>query len=288
MHDQASAIRLLLIALILVFGLSCTDGSPLTEPTASEQEAPEMAIVPGMEVGLVSTTGFGLLSRQEVDLEAPGGGTLVTVGDVELGEEVTIFWRRTIEQEIEAENPTPVTGVGTPTSTPITEIVVQEGTIVATGLDNAHDVLFPFYWQPGRTETDTSLIWLSEEAFSQLSQTRRTAWTPDVLTRVSQLPLEMVRDIEQKAEAEPFSLNAEPDFESYQLLLNGERVQLRAIRAYDDFGNAYIILADPRNPLILEFTFNAISTGVIGLDVGVWTLIKATFSGYRVREITMP
>jgi hypothetical protein len=46
-------------------------------------------------------------------------------------------------------------------------------------------------------------------------------------------------------------------------------VDVEALKAHDDFGNEYIIVADERNPLIVSFTFNAVSTGVIGIDVGV-------------------
>lgn len=273
---------------ILIVTLGCGISTPFAETptTATATSIPDLA--PGMEIGLVGTTGFGLISRGEVDPDVPGGGTWVTIDEVEPGQEITISWRRTVEREVEPDEPTPVTGVGTPSPTPVTESVSEEGVIVSTGLDGAHGVLLPLYWQPDTAQTDTSLIWLSQEAFAELRESRSTRWSPDVLTRFSQFSLETIREIEDKVDEEEFSLNAEADFVSYEISVNGERVELQAIKAYDDFGNEYVILADERNPLIVSFTFNAVSTGVIGIDVGVWTLIKATFSGYRVLEINAP
>jgi hypothetical protein len=241
-----------------------------------------------MEIGLVGTTGFGLVARDEVDPGSPDGGTLITVEDVEPGEQATVSWRRTVEEEIEPEEPTPVTGIGTPTPTPVTRAVSEEGKIAVTGVERAHEVLLPLYWDPGTTQTETSLIWLSQEAFTELSETRQTRWSPDVLTRFSLLSMEMVQQIEERTDEEDFSLNAEPELVSYEFSVNGEDVRVEAIQAYDDFGNEYIILDNERNPLIVQFTFNAVSTGVIGIDAAVWTLIKATFSGYRIVEIETP
>lgn len=80
-------------------------------------------------------------------------------------------------------------------------------------------------------------------------------------------------------------LRVEPDFVTFELDVNGQDTAVQAIQAFDDFGNEYVILDNLQNPLILKFTYNAVSTGAIGIDVGIWTLIKAVFSGYQIVEI---
>ena len=179
--------------------------------------------------------------------------------------------------------------MGEETPTPETELVEETGKITATGLDDAHAALLPLYWRTGETTTVTSAMVLSGEAFAELSETRETAWSPDVLTRMSRLSEEAIEAIEAGvAEAEEVTLTAEAEFVEFDLSVDGETTAVQAIDAYDTFGNAYTILAAERNPLILEFTFDAVSTGFAGIDAGLWSLIKTVFSGYRVASIASP
>lgn len=63
---------------------------------------------------------------------------------------------------------------------------------------------------------------------------------------------------------------------------------MQVIDAYDTFGNAYEILANAENPLVVKFIYDAVSTGFAGIDAGVWTLIKSVFSGYQIASIDVP
>lgn len=128
-------------------------------------------------------------------------------------------------------------------------------------------------------------MWLSSEAFSQLKDTRETRWSADALTRISNLPRQVLDEIDEAAAEREIYLRAEPDFLTFEVRVNGRETTVQAIQAFDDFGNEYVILDNAQNPLILKFTYNAVSTGAIGIDVGIWTLIKALFSGYQVVEI---
>lgn len=58
-----------------------------------------------------------------------GRHRLVTIVALDSDREVTVSWHGTEERVVSSEDPTPVTGVGTPTPTPLTEIVAVEGTI---------------------------------------------------------------------------------------------------------------------------------------------------------------
>jgi hypothetical protein len=274
-----------MLALLLLATVGCTGLVTPNRDTAIPVTAVP-ALSPGMEIGLVSTAMMGQFGRNQVNPDEPGGGMLVTVQEITTGESVTIGWRRTETRAVEPAQPTPVVGVGTPSPTPVQETVTVEGTITATGLRDAQDAYLPLYWQEsGRSTTDTSLLWLSQQAFQELKTTRRTRWTPDIMTRLSLLPLIVLRQLEEEATDREIYLEAEADFVTYELLVNGERTAVQAIKAYDTFGNEYLILDNEDNPLILKFTFNVMTTGAIGIDAGVWLLIKSVYSGYQVVHI---
>lgn len=242
----------------------------------------------GMEIGLGFTRFGGLATPSEVDPDEPGGGRLVTVDAAEPGQEVTISWRQTVERETPpTEQPT--VGVGEDTPTPGVEIVEESGTITAVGLDDAHQTFLPMFWQPGETTTDTSAIWLSREAYRELRETRETAWSKDVLTRISWVGKEVQERIDSAAEnVDEVVLEAEADFVEYELTRDGQRITVEAIQAYDSFGNEYVIVANETNPLVVQFTYDAVSVGLTGFDTGLWSLIKAVFSGYQVVSLDAP
>jgi hypothetical protein len=278
------AFRSFWFLLLMLLTAACTETLPLNRP-APAPAATVPALSPGMEIGLVSTTLVGQFARGSVNADEPGGGMLVTVQEVTPGRSVTIGWRRTEAREV-AGAATPVVGVGTPAPTPQRENVSVARTIRATGLADAHDAYLPLYWQePGARATETSLLWLSQDAFRELKTTRRTRWTPDIMTRLSLLPLVVLRQLEEEAADREIYLEAGENFVSYDLLLNGQRTAVQAIKAYDSFGNEYLILDNEGNPLILRFTFNVMTTGAIGIDAGVWLLIKSVYSGYQVVHV---
>lgn len=266
---------------LLLAGLACrlTPG-PTPTPTA----LPSLA--PGLEIGIATTTVAGVSLTDQVDPTQAGRGMLITVQEVQPEQAVTVTWQRAVERELPPPGPTPVVGVGTPDPTPVTETIVQEGRITGEGLDDAHAPLLPLYWpQVDPRTTDTSLMWLSAEAFAELKETRQTPWSADVLTRISNLPRRALDQIEEETAGQDIFLTAEPEFIEFEVTVDGRATTVQAIEAFDDFGNRYVILDNAANPLILKFTFNAVSTGAIGIDVGIWTLIKTLFSGYQVIEL---
>lgn len=238
----------------------------------------------GTEIGVVSTKFLGEYNRPRADPDEPNGGMLVTVRDLEPGERVTVSWRRTVEREVTPDTPTTTVGVGTTTATPEVETVALSGTVTASGLADAHEPLLPIYWgDEEEITTDTSAMWLSREAYRELRDTRETLWSRDVLTRLSRLPEEVLERVRDGAnELDEVSLHADPEFVDFDLFAGDRKVTVSAIRAYDDFGNEYVVLADEDNPLIVRFTFDARSTGFTGFDTAVWVVIKSVYSGYQV------
>lgn len=278
-------------------GESLGDAVDVDDNDDQTPDSSDLSLQSGLKIGLGSTALAGLASRSEVDPDEPGGGRLVTVDAVNPGKEVTLSWRQTVEHEITpTETPTD-RGVGESTATPAVEIVEETGTITASGLGDAHAPFLPMYWQPGMIQTDTSAIWLSREAFQELKETRQTAWSRDVLTRISRVGKEAIEQIQSGAadqirngvaEIDEVYLHAEPDFVDYELTINDETATVAAIEAYDSFGNAYKIIDNEQNPLVAKFTYDAVSVGFTGFDTALWTLIKTVFSGYQVVSMELP
>lgn len=242
-----------------------------------------------MDIGMVFTALGGQSFQSEVDPDEPGGGRLITVEAVDPGEQVTASWRETVERETTPEEPDG--GVGEPTPTPAVEVVERTGTITASGLADAHESLLPMFWEPGQTTTDTSAMWLSREAFRELRETRRTAWSPDVLTRISWVGKEVQERIHgavEQVDEDDVYLEAEADFVDFELAVDGQPTTVEAIEAHDTFGNEYVVVANEANPLVVKFTYNAVSVGATGFDTGLWSLIKAVFSGYQVVSVDAP
>lgn len=256
-------LRTLICSLVCVVSLSC---GLAPRPTAEPGLGLELA--PGMEIGVVTTTLGGLAPRTSVDPDTPGGGMLVSVDSVQPGESVTVSWKGTIEREIPPGGPTPAVGIGTPAPTPATQAVPQGGSITADRLKDAHAALLPIYWPSFEaTTTDTSLMWLSQDALEELKRTRQTRWSADAVTMLSYLAVLTVEQMAQLDEAtrgQEMMLRAEPDLVDFDLSVNGAKQRYQAIQAFDDLGNEYIILDKAENPLIVKFTFNAVSTGAVG------------------------
>lgn len=268
----------------------CLSDAPAPGDTddGGEPGAGAVALRSGMEIGMGFTGVGGVATPSEVDPNDPGGGTLVTVDAVEPGEEVTISWRQTVERKITPDE-SPTVGVGEETPTPDVELVEETGTVTATGLADAHATFLPMFWEPGETTTETSAVWLSQEAFQELKETRRTAWSADVLTRITWVGREVQERIASGVEnVDEVVLEAEADFVDFELSVDSRTITVQAIKAHDTFGNEYIIVANEVNPLVVKFTYNAVAVGVTGFDTGLWSLIKAVFSGYQVVSVDAP
>lgn len=271
---------------ILLGIAGCLDNGPDLDPpgsdggTGSSEDA--LALHSGLEIGMLFTGPGGLPAGSEVNPDEPEGGRLVTLSHTDPGEQVTFDWRETVEREITPTATTDV-GVGTETPTPETELVERTGTINAGGLDDAREPLLPMFWESGEKTTETSAMWLSREAFRELRDTRQTVWSEDPLTRISWVGKEVQERIHSGVEeVDEVYLEAEADFVDFELLANNQSIIVEAIKAHDSFGNEYVIVAKEGNPLVVKFTYNAVSVGFTGFDTAVWTLIKAVYSGYQV------
>lgn len=249
---------------------------------------PSTGLQTGVEIGLAFTGPGGVTTVSSVDPNEPGGGRLVTMDAVEPGDSVELSWRETVEREsTPSDQSTP--GVGEDTPTPVVDVVERSGTVTARGLADAHATFLPMFWNAAALTTETSGMWLSREAYLELRDTRRTAWSGDVLTRISWVGTEVQDRIDDAVETvDEVVLEAESDFIEFELRAAGSALTVEAIEAHDSFGNRYVILANEDNPLVVKFRYNAVSVGASGFDTALWSLIKAVFSGYQVLSLDPP
>ena len=144
---------------------------------------------------------------------------------------------------------------------------IRRGDITATGLLAAGTMVPPMFWPEGGFTTDSSLVWLSRSTFNRLKQNDRVDWRLDFASEP--IPAEFAflngylarlsgaggdgEDAEWDGALELVVVDAEA---LYPCVVNGERVQLPALRMTDSLGLAeYWVLNDPRNPLVLKLSF---------------------------------
>lgn len=159
---------------------------------------------------------------------------------------------------------------------PQMEKETQEGAVMDLNLKTAHALFPPVYWMPNDTiiKHEQSGVWLSDEAFEDLRQTRQTVLNFGVLDatankisqNISQLRSAWERlrhqaqDDGEKKNKERAVLKADPDFVDWTLKVNGQDVIVSAIRAKNWFGDI-VILNNRQNPLILKMTLNPMLAG---------------------------
>ncbi len=157
---------------------------------------------------------------------------------------------------------------------PQMEKETAEGALTDLNLRSSHALFPPVYWLPGETiiKSDQSGIWLSDEAFEELRQTRQTVLSFGVLDatankisqNISQLRSAWDRLRHQAQEdgkgKERTVLKADPEFLDWTLKVNGQDATVSAIRAKNWFGEI-VVLNNRQNPLILKMTLNPMLAG---------------------------
>lgn len=149
-----------------------------------------------------------------------------------------------------------------------------EGAITDLNLKTAHALFPPVYWTPGDPiiRNEQSGVWLSDEAFEELRQTRKTvlhfgvldATAGKISKNISHLRSALDR-LRGQAQEDPkiketTLLKADADFADWTLKVNGQEVTVSAIRAKNWFGEI-LVLNNRQNPLILKMTLNPMLAG---------------------------
>ncbi len=287
------------LAVAATLGTSSLQGQSPSAP------APQLGA--GAQVRIAPTVaGFGasLLRR----MKDPHGIKVVTVIEVREDGRVVEWWERVREETEESrhrrdelKNHPPVVGVGeAEPEPPAAEYAerIRRGRITATGLSASRTMTLPALLPEGDQAVEgTSLIWLSPVAFRELRSTRETRWSFGLLDSPLLQPVALVGGLRRAldalrkrleteasaAELEDYRrIEAEPDFSSFELEVDGRRVKVRTIVARNWFGEL-VILDDENNPLVLKATLNPLSGGALDVFSPLGAL-KA-LAGYQVLSI---
>lgn len=143
------------------------------------------------------------------------------------------------------------------------------GTLTNINLQNSHAAQLPAYWQKGKHSLadEKTGIWLSDDAFQELSRTKQTILNYGIFDEeaqgISKADPEFKRAYEalraragtdgkahdltlMKADAEPVD---------WKISVNGKERTVSVWRARNWFGEI-VVLNDRQNPLILKMTLN--------------------------------
>ncbi len=285
--------------LVLLMAVSGCSQAP------EETAAVELTLQPGMRITLTPTVlglGAGLKSwtgdqsglKKITILKAPPQGlSLDWVEEVREETEVSrrrrdAFEKRTSKLGVGVDRPDPPQAEY--------EVRVRRGRILAPDFAESGDMTLPTLWPEAEERLpDTSLLWLSPPAFSELRATRRTRWSPGLvgspLLQPGAVFAEFRRGVQalqeemgsSTAKEQTFhTIEANAEFGTFDLLVNGRPSQVRTIVARNWVAE-YVILDDPQNPLILKFTLNPLSGGAI--DVFSPLGVLKSILGYQVLEI---
>jgi len=292
--------------LTLVFaGAGCTAPSLPLQTTPEERaiNAEALDVTSGSRL-IVRGTVLGFGGSVAEDLGSDVGRRAVTIKSYTPGSSADLLWslhvRRETAESIEARNQynATVRGISDEAPTPPQreyENTDVTGSLATASLNNAESIYLPAYWREGDQGVveGSSLLWLSTKQYNELIESRESSLSIGLFDDVLK-PLELADNVTNaldrlRGQAEEasrykdiYKLEAQPEFGSARITVNGERKQLRTIQANNWFGT-FSILANRDNPLVLKVTLNPLSFGTLSLISP--TKILDAFLGYEVVEV---
>lgn len=177
------------------------------------------------------------------------------------------------------------------------EVVSASGTVERIDLLRSHALEIPVYWAPGPIRAfDKSAVWLSDDAYAELSKTGKTVLNFGVMdpsindliknTKEMQTALNKLRQqaATESAHKDLTLLQAEKDDVEYAIKVNGKEVKVAAIRAKNWFGEI-TVLKNRQNPLIVKLALNPQIYGdaqATSTETGL-----ASVFGYQITNLNM-
>jgi hypothetical protein len=172
------------------------------------------------------------------------------------------------------------------------------GTLLGINLRTPHSAYLPLYWPEGKYDIvgEKSAIWLSDDAFLELVNTRHTILNLGVFDDALNEAAKNVSGLKdaygalrKQAEVDGKSkdlteLQADAEFIQWPISVNGETQNVSAIRAQDWFGEV-IVLNNRQNPMILKVSLNP-TTALAATLGGNSSLVQNLF-GYEVKNIVL-
>lgn len=138
------------------------------------------------------------------------------------------------------------------------------GSIMDANLQNAYELYPPAYWNEGvQSALGTGGLWLSRDVYENLEKTRISTMKygfedPQLLTFRSKDFMDPALQLKAHVDkilphTDVYLTQAETNFGSYTLLVNGATTTVETINAHNWFGDM-VVLNNPENPLVLKMT----------------------------------
>jgi hypothetical protein len=168
------------------------------------------------------------------------------------------------------------------------------GTLSRISLGSTHMIGSPFIWAFGNpVESKTSEVWVSSDVYGELSRTRSSTVYMNALDAARSVAsgndamLKLIGEIRTRAQivgtrTDVYLMKASEARVDYPVKLNGADTTVKAIKAKNWYGEM-LVLDNPKNPLVLSFTFDPDLQGVQASQDNV-NLLKGLLS-YKIVEI---
>ena len=138
------------------------------------------------------------------------------------------------------------------------------GSVIDANLQNSYELFPPAYWNEGvQSALGTGGMWLSRDVYENLEKTRISTMKygfedPQLLTFRSKDFIDPALQLKAQVDKilphkDVYLTEADKDFGTYTLMVNGATTTVETINAHNWFGDM-VVLNNPENPLILKMT----------------------------------
>ncbi|MBI2475153.1 hypothetical protein HYV69_01875 [Candidatus Uhrbacteria bacterium] len=289
---------------ILFVGAGCTQ--QIVSDKTPEQAAALLNIEAGSKIILRETI-FGVGGKAISLFEGTDADRIISVNFWEPKVRGVFSWERSLKKETDASTATrkkyfddyTSAAIGTQLPNPpepVYENILEKGILETNSLENGNKILLPFFWQKDENlKSDSTLIWLSNKQYKELVENRRTeihlGLFDDSVSYVTGITDQIESFIDQlkgkpqvKDQKNISEIEADIDWKTFRLKVNGVLTDVRAIQAQNAFAR-YTILANENNPLILEIMLSPASRGTA--NIFNRKALGEAFWGYEVTDISL-
>lgn len=303
------------LAVLVLVGAGCAVSNPFAESGSDAQSADDavaaaeaLQFIPGDSFEIRQTfLGFGGFLP---DLfQNKKGVRTVTVTRFAPAHIAELGWSILLEEETEASKQAradfekrqagePGDGTALPPEIQL-ETRTASGTVTNINLREPHAALLPAYWKEGAfsAENEKSGIWLSDDAFQELSRTGKTILNLGIFDSSVNTIVKSASDLQSaydtlKNKAEEDGefhdltlLQADAQPIDYSLTVNGKKRTVSALKVRNWFAEL-VILNNRQNPLILKVTMNPLFAGATEMFGGGTAALNDVF-GYEINNLEL-
>lgn len=268
------------------------------------EAAEKIQFMPG-DAFEVKQSFLGLTGFWEKLMPSGEGNKLVTVTRFAPANTADLRWVATTTHETLASqqaraayeadlknNPRPIGTLAPPPPKTVLTTVSTSGTVLGINLKDTHAAFLPAYWEEKevRLGGERSGVWLSDDAFQELSRTKQTTLSLGIVDDAANTIVKNVKELQtalatlrrqatqEQAKTDLTLLKSEDTFIEYPLTVNGQEIKVSAIKARNWFGEI-IVLNNRQNPMILSVVLNPLAAAsdlknLFGYEIGNVTISR--------------